>query len=86
MFIFHLDYSDVCMNTMVCSHESYNSHLHAYAPVKAINGNLFNLVGFKTLNIQYPKTIKPIDLIFTHMIEWGIRILYIKYLSNLINL
>ena len=65
MFIFNLDYSGVCMNTMVLLHESCNSHLHAYAPVKAINGNLLNLVGFKTLNIWYSKTTELIDLLCT---------------------
>ena len=34
MFIFNLDHSGACMSTMVLSHESCNSHLHAYASVK----------------------------------------------------
>ena len=34
MFIFMLDHYGVCMSTMMLLHESYDSHLHAYAPVK----------------------------------------------------
>ena len=41
------------------------------------------LLGLESLNVQFLASNYPIDLIFIHMIEEAISILYIKYVSNL---
>ena len=58
MFISNLDHSGVCIPM----------HL-----LRSINGNLLNLIGFKTLNIHYSKTTEPIDFPFTGGVQWVIR-------------